>query len=110
MKLNKEFKMEICISQLKEKITLLNPQRKYVRVEFDYKNLGGFGIYLTKELLKFKGVASIYEDKIIFSKTPDSRKYIGIHQIEISNLKIVKFTHTDLRKCWEANNDFFKNS
>ena len=33
-------------------------------------------------------------------------RYISQHQIEIHNIKIVKFNKDDLIRCWNANNDF----
>ena len=97
--------LDIDLLDLKNKILELNSNKKYIRVKFDYKNLSGFGVY-SDTLSFFSGVASIYENRVIFKKTWNSMRYMAQNEFEIHNIKIVKFNKDDLKRCFNSNNDF----
>ena len=101
----------VCIQKkldyIKNNIQIINPDRGYIRVQFEYKTLDGFSVYLNKTSL-FSGVVTLYEGKLIFKKTYSSMKYLGVHQIEIVNFNMNPFNKADLKRCWRASNDFLK--
>ena len=95
------------IDYVENNLNKINPNRGYVRVKFEYKSLDGWNIY-TDKLNVFNGVMSIYDGNIIFKKTWSSSKYVRLNQIEIKSIDFKPFNDDDLRRCWDASNEFLK--